>query len=141
MAPSIITGVLIIIIVFMPLLTLEGLEGKLFRPVALSIIFALFSSLILALTLIPVLSSFILSKRPDKESALITLLTKWYRPILLFSLNHIKGTIIAVLLLFGGSLYLAAKTGKSFMPTMDEGSIIIGVEMLAFDFTQREFGT
>jgi cobalt-zinc-cadmium resistance protein CzcA len=122
MAPSIITGVLIIIIVFMPLLTLEGLEGKLFRPVALSIIFALFSSLVLALTLIPVLSSFILSKRPDKESTLIKLLTKAYRPILLFSLRHIKGTILAVLVLFGGSLYLAAKTGKSFMPTMDEGS-------------------
>ncbi len=130
MAPSIITGVLIIIIVFMPLLTLEGLEGKLFRPVALSIIFALFSSLILALTLIPVLSSFILSKRPDKESALIKLLTKWYKPVLLFALNHIKGTVMAVLLLFGGSLYLASKTGKTFMPTMDEGSIIIGIEML-----------
>ena len=130
MAPSIITGVLIIIIVFMPLLTLEGLEGKLFRPVALSIIFALFSSLVLALTLIPVLSSFILSKRPDKESTLIKLLTRGYRPILLFSLRHVKGTILAVLVLFGGSLYLAAKTGKSFMPTMDEGSIIIGVEML-----------
>jgi len=130
MAPSIITGVLIIIIVFMPLLTLEGLEGKLFRPVALSIIFALFSSLVLALTLIPVLSSFILSKRPDKESWLIKVLTKAYRPTLLFSLKHVKGTILAVLVLFGGSLYLAAKTGKSFMPTMDEGSIIIGVEML-----------
>ena len=130
MAPSIITGVLIIIIVFMPLLTLEGLEGKLFRPVALSIIFALFSSLILALTLIPVLSSFILSKRPDKESWLIKFLTKSYRPTLIFALNHIKATIIAVLILFGGSLYLAGKTGKSFMPTMDEGSIIIGVEML-----------
>ena len=130
MAPSIITGVLIIIIVFMPLLTLEGLEGKLFRPVALSIIFALFSSLILALTLIPVLSSFILSKRPDKESWLIRVLTKVYRPVLLFSLRNVKGTIFAVLLLFAGSLYLADKTGKSFMPTMDEGSIIIGVEML-----------
>ncbi len=130
MAPSIITGVLIIIIVFMPLLTLEGLEGKLFRPVALSIIFALFSSLVLALTLIPVLSSFILSKRPDKESWLIKFLTKGYRPSLMFALSHMKGTILAVLLLFGGSLYLASKTGKSFMPTMDEGSIIIGIEML-----------
>ncbi len=130
MAPSVITGVLIIIIVFMPLLTLEGLEGKLFRPVALSIIFALFSSLILALTLIPVLSSFILSKRPDKESTLIKFLTKAYRPSLMFSLKHSKAIILAVFVLFGGSLYLAAKTGKSFMPTMDEGSIIIGVEML-----------
>jgi len=130
MAPSIITGVLIIIIVFMPLLTLEGLEGKLFRPVALSIIFALFSSLILALTLIPVLSSFILTKREDKESWLIRVLTKLYRPVLLFTLNNIKATVIIVFTLFAGSLYLADKTGKSFMPTMDEGSIIIGVEML-----------
>jgi len=130
MAPSIITGVLIIIIVFMPLLTLEGLEGKLFRPVALSIIFALFSSLVLALTLIPVLSSFILTKRPDKESALIQQLTKWYKPVLQYSLKHVKGTVIAVILLFGGSLFLASKTGKTFMPTMDEGNIIIGVEML-----------
>jgi len=130
MAPSIITGVLIIIIVFMPLLTLEGLEGKLFRPVALSIIFALFSSLVLALTLIPVLSSFILSKRPDKEAWLIRVLTKAYRPVLIFTLTHIKSTVLVVFALFAGSLYLADKTGKSFMPTMDEGSIIIGVEML-----------
>ena len=130
MAPSIITGVLIIIIVFMPLLTLEGLEGKLFRPVALSIIFALFSSLVLALTLIPVLSSFILKKRPDQESLLIRILTKSYRPILITSIKYAKTTILGVLLLFGGSLYLASKTGKSFMPTMDEGSIIIGIEML-----------
>ena len=130
MAPSIITGVLIIIIVFMPLLTLEGLEGKLFRPVALSIIFALFSSLVLALTLIPVLSSFILSKREDRESFLIKTITKLYRPSLLFALKHYKLTVISVLLLFGGSLYLASKTGKAFMPTMDEGSIIIGIEML-----------
>ncbi|MDQ7083795.1 MAG: CusA/CzcA family heavy metal efflux RND transporter [Sulfurovum sp.] len=130
MAPSIVTGVLIIIIVFMPLLTLEGLEGKLFRPVALSIIFALFSSLILALTLIPVLSSFILSKRPDKESLLIRILSKAYAPVLHWSLKHVKLTIVSVLILFGYSLYLADKTGKSFMPTMDEGSIIIGIEML-----------
>jgi cobalt-zinc-cadmium resistance protein CzcA len=130
MAPSIITGVLIIIIVFMPLLTLEGLEGKLFRPVALSIIFALFSSLVLALTLIPVLSSFILSKRPDKESWLIGVLTKRYRPILGICIKHWKRTIVSVLILFAASLFMASKTGKSFMPTMDEGSIIIGVEML-----------
>jgi len=130
MAPSIITGVLIIIIVFMPLLTLEGLEGKLFKPVALSIIFALFSSLVLALTLIPVLSSFILKKRPDKESFIVKVLVKGYRPILNFAIKHAKMTIAAVLVLFGISLVFANKTGKTFMPTMDEGSIIIGVEML-----------
>ncbi len=130
MAPSIITGVLIIIIVFMPLLTLEGLEGKLFKPVALSIVFALFSSLILALTLIPVLSSFILQKREDKESFLIKVLLRFYEPSLTWSLRHTKTVFIFVIVLFIVSLYTATKTGKTFMPTMDEGSIIIGVEML-----------
>ena len=130
MAPSIVTGVLIIIIVFMPLLTLEGLEGKLFKPVALSIIFALLSSLILALTLIPVLSSFILKKRPDKESPIVRLLVRGYRPILTGAIRHAKVILAAVFVLFGISLYYADKTGKTFMPTMDEGSIIIGIEML-----------
>ncbi len=130
MAPSIVTGVLIIIIVFMPLLSLEGLEGKLFKPVALSIVFALFSSLLLALTLIPVLSSFILKKREDKESFVMRYLLKWYQPILDFSIKHGKAIIISVVMLFAGSLYLAANTGKTFMPTMDEGSIIIGIESL-----------
>ncbi len=130
MAPSIVTGVLIIIIVFMPLLSLEGLEGKLFKPVALSIVFALFSSLILALTLIPVLSSFILQKREDKESFLMRHLLKWYKPVLDISIKYSKTIIISVIALFIGSLYLAANTGKTFMPTMDEGSIIIGIESL-----------
>lgn len=130
MAPSIMTGVLIIIIVFMPLLTLQGLEGKLFAPVALSIVFALFSSLILALTLIPVLSSFILNKRPDKESFLVHFLIQLYRPTLLLAMRFSKIVMGVVIVAFVGSLYLASQTGKTFMPTMDEGSIIIGVEML-----------
>jgi len=130
MAPSIVTGVLIIIIVFMPLLTLEGLEGKLFAPVALSIVFALFSSLILSLTLIPVLSSFILKKRPDKESWLVKILIRGYKPMLKFALRFSKIIVLIVLLLFGYSIYLASKTGKTFMPTMDEGNIIIGIEMI-----------
>ncbi|OHE07137.1 MAG: cytochrome-c peroxidase, partial [Sulfurimonas sp. RIFCSPLOWO2_12_FULL_36_74] len=130
MAPSIVTGVLIIIIVFMPLLTLEGLEGKLFKPVALSIVFALFSSLILSLTLIPVLSSFILKIREDKESWLIRTLLKGFRPSLNLAIKHSSTVFVTVLLLFGGSLYLASKTGKAFMPTMDEGTLIAMIESL-----------
>jgi len=130
MAPSIVTGVLIIIIVFMPLLTLEGLEGKLFKPVAMSIVFALFSSLLLALTLIPVLSSFILKIRPDKESWLIGALLKLYRPTLELAIKHSRAVFIVVILLFSGSLYLASKTGKAFMPTMDEGTLIVMIESL-----------
>ena len=130
MAPSIVTGVLIIIIVFMPLLTLEGLEGKLFKPVALSIVFALFSSLILSLTLIPVISSFILKIRKDKESWLIKALLKGFKPSLDFAIKHSTAVFVTVFLLFGGSLYLASKTGKAFMPTMDEGTLIAMIESL-----------
>jgi cobalt-zinc-cadmium resistance protein CzcA len=130
MAPSIVTGVLIIIIVFMPLLTLEGLEGKLFKPVALSIVFALFSSLLLALTLIPVLSSFILKIRPDKESWLIQILLKFFKPTLDFAIKHAAAVFVTVFLLFGFSLYLASKTGKTFMPTMDEGTLVVMIESL-----------
>lgn len=130
MAPSIVTGVLIIIIVFMPLLTLEGLEGKLFTPVALSIVFALFSSLILSLTLIPVLSSFILKIRPDKESWMIRTLLKLFEPTLDFAIKHATAVFISVAILFASSLYLASKMGKTFMPTMDEGTIIAMIESL-----------
>jgi cobalt-zinc-cadmium resistance protein CzcA len=129
MAPSVITGVLIIIIVFMPLLFLEGLEGKLFKPVALSIIFALSSSLILSFTLIPVLSSYILKKKVSKDSLLILFLIKKYRPILNGSIKYSKTIIFSILLLFVISIYFASKTGKSFMPTMNEGNVIIGIEM------------
>ncbi len=90
-------------------------------PVALSIVFALFSSLILSLTLIPVLSSFILKKRPDKESFLVKIWIKGYKPMLKFALRFSKIIVLIVVLLFGYSIYLASKTGKTFMPTMDEG--------------------
>lgn len=128
MSPSIITGVLIIIIVFLPLLTLEGLEGKLFKPVALSIVFALVSSLILALTLIPILTSFILKKREDKESFVVHKLIQAYKPSLIFAIKHSNIVILSVIFAFILSLYFAYITGKSFIPTMDEGSIIIGIE-------------
>ncbi|WP_309498591.1 CusA/CzcA family heavy metal efflux RND transporter [Sulfurovum sp.] len=130
MAPPIITGVLIIIIVFMPLLTLEGLEGKLFIPVALSIIFALFSSLILSLTLIPVLSSFILKIRPDHESWAMKQMLKVFKPSLYLAIKHTKIVFIAVAFLFATSLFFAYKTGKSFMPTMDEGYPLVMIESL-----------
>jgi cobalt-zinc-cadmium resistance protein CzcA len=130
MAPPIVTGVLIIIIVFMPLLSLEGLEGKLFRPVALSIIFALFSSLILSLTLIPVLSSFILKIKPDHESWVMQKLLKWFKPALHFAFAHIKTLFAIVMMLFIFSLYLASKTGSTFMPTMDEGDLLVQIESL-----------
>lgn len=129
-APSIITGVLIIIIVFLPLLTLEGLEGKLFKPVALSIVFALSSSLILSLTLIPAISSYILKTHDDKESLIVKSLLRVYLPSLEFAIKHSKVVLTFVIVLFLFSLYLANKTGKIFMPTMQEGEIVAMIETL-----------
>jgi len=127
-APSIFTGVIIIIVVFLPLLTLEGLEGKLFVPVALSIVFALSASLILALTLIPVASYYLLKQEVHKLPKLILFLQKYYQKILEFSLEKRYWVFSAALLLWGFALLAFLQVGKTFMPTLDEGNVIIGIE-------------
>lgn len=126
----VVSGILIIMTVFLPLLTLEGLEGKLFVPVALTIIFALGSSLLLSLTVIPTLASFILGKPSHQEPWLIRKLTGVYRPALMWSLAHDKLVIgLAVgALAFAGFVY--TQVGKTFMPQMDEGNIILQVEKI-----------
>ena len=127
-ATPVFTGILIIIIVFLPLLTLEGLEGKLFVPVALSIVFALTSSLILALTFIPVVSFYVLKKEPGKEVALMVFLERWYEKILRFSLSHQKSVFAVVGVLWIAAVVAYLGVGKTFMPTLDEGNVIIGIE-------------
>ncbi|HUH41982.1 MAG TPA: CusA/CzcA family heavy metal efflux RND transporter [Sulfurimonas sp.] len=127
-ATPVFTGILIIIIVFLPLLTLEGLEGKLFVPVALSIVFALTSSLILALSFIPVVSFYVLKKAPHKPVALMTFLQKRYEKILRYSLSHQKSIFVAVGVLWIVAVVAYMGVGKTFMPTLDEGNVIIGIE-------------
>lgn len=127
-ATPVFTGILIIIIVFLPLLTLEGLEGKLFVPVALSIVFALTSSLILALTFIPVVSFYVLKKAPGKQVALMVFLEKRYEKILRFSLSHQKSIFTVVGVLWIAAVVAYMGVGKTFMPTLDEGNVIIGIE-------------
>ncbi len=124
----VISGILIIMTVFLPLLTLEGLEGKLFVPVALTIIFALGSSLILSLTIIPTLSSFILGKAAHREPWLIRQLLKVYKPLLNWSLKHDRIIVsLAILgLIFAGFIY--TQVGKTFIPQMDEGYIVMQLE-------------
>jgi cobalt-zinc-cadmium resistance protein CzcA len=124
----VISGILIIMTVFLPLLTLEGLEGKLFVPVALTIIFALGSSLILSLTIIPTLASFILGKPAHQEPWLIRKLLAIYHPVLKWSLVNDK-VIVAVAvvgLIFAGFIYTLV--GKTFIPQMDEGYIVMQIE-------------
>ncbi len=124
------SGTLIIIIVFLPLLTLQGLEGKLFTPVALTIVFALGGALLLAFTAIPVLSSWLLKQISDKEPWLPRQLQKLYQPLLLWSLSNIKivFTVAAGLLVMTGIIF--TQLGSTFMPTLDEGDIVLQVEKL-----------
>lgn len=134
-------GVLIIITVFLPLLTLQGLEGKLFTPVALTIMFALAGSLVLSLTVIPVLSSFLLKEVSHEEPWLVRKALAVYEPSLQWCLAHAKVIVIAafVMLAFTGVVY--TQIGKTFMPVMDEGDIIIGVEKLPSINLQQTIST
>ena len=124
-ARPVVAGIVIICLVFMPLLTLQGLEGKLFAPVALTIIFALAASLLLSMTVVPVLCSMLLSERSHKEPWLMGWIARGYRPLLNWSLGHARwmGLIAGVVLAVGALAYVA--TGKTFMPVMDEGDLLI----------------
>ena len=119
------SGMAVIVIVFLPLLTLQGLEGKLFGPVALTIVFALLSSLLLSLTVIPVATSYLLGEHHSAAPKLVQWLEARYEGVLGWALGHEKpvyATAAAALLLAG---VLFAFVGKSFMPTMDEGDLVI----------------
>lgn len=124
------SGILIIITVFLPLLTLQGLEGKLFGPVALTIVFALSGSLLLSLTVIPVLASFLLRKVSHEEPWLVRRALKLYVPVLEWSLKRtgIVSAVAVLALVATGFVYL--QIGKTFMPVMDEGDIIMQLEKL-----------
>ena len=119
------SGILIICLVFLPLLSLQGLEGKMFAPVALTIVFALSGSLLLSLTLIPVLSSMLLKVSGHGEPWLMRVLTPVYREVLDFALRRplpviavATGGLVAAVVAYGA-------VGKAFMPSLDEGAIIM----------------
>ncbi|HUP81352.1 MAG TPA: efflux RND transporter permease subunit, partial [Pirellula sp.] len=126
-------GELIIAIVYLPILTLEGIEGKLFRPMAMTVIFALLGSIVLSLTLMPVLASYLLPKVVrHREPCLMKLAHFIHGPVLRFSMNH-KGAVLgiaAALLVFAFGL-IAPNLGTEFIPDMSEGAIAIGIVRLA----------
>jgi heavy metal efflux system protein len=125
-------GELIIMIVYLPILTLEGIEGKLFRPMALTVIFALSASLILSLTLMPVLASFGLKRRmSEKETLIDRLAHKLFQPVLGWGLGHPRMT-----LLFVGTITVVATVmglflGSEFVPRLNEGSVVVNTIRLA----------
>ncbi len=127
---SVTSGILIIIIVFLPLLTLQGLEGKLFTPVALTIVFALSGSLVLSLTVIPVVSSYLLTKVSHEEPWLPRKLQQLYQPSLAWCLVNSKKIFVAVGGMLLVTVFIFEQIGSTFMPTMDEGDLIVQVEKL-----------
>lgn len=129
-ATSVTSGILIIIIVFLPLLSLQGLEGKLFRPVALTIVFALSASLLLSLTVIPVVASFLLKKVSHEEPWLPRTLQAIYKPLLGWCLNNYSKVFIGVALLLLATILVFTRLGSTFMPVMDEGDIVVQLEKL-----------
>lgn len=121
-------GQLVIMIVYVPLLTLEGAEGKMFRPMAWTLMFLLMGSLMCSLTLIPVLASYFLPRTIDESDPWIVRLAKWmYRPILSWSLRWpyvAIGVGVAGLAL---TVKIAMGLGTEFVPRLSEGAIVIGV--------------
>jgi cobalt-zinc-cadmium resistance protein CzcA len=119
-------GVAIITIVYFPILALSGTEGKMFRPMALTVIFALLGSLLLALTLIPVLCAWFLSRGvAEEESRIMRWARSAYAPILRFSLAHRLLLVVVTLALLAGSALLFRRLGAEFVPQLDEGSLVV----------------
>ena len=124
------SGIMIIVIVFLPLLTLQGLEGKLFVPVALTIVFALTASLVLSLTIIPVLSSYLLGRPKEEDPWLVRKISATYLPLLHWSLAYSRTVVIVALAMLAAAGALYTQVGKAFMPSMDEGDLIVQLEKL-----------
>jgi len=129
-AAPVVSGILIIIIVFLPLLTLQGLEGKLFTPVALTIVFALSGSLVLSLTVIPVIASYLLKEVSHEEPWLPRQMQKLYQPALAWCLVNSKKVFIVAASLLAVTVLVFTQIGSTFMPTLDEGDIIVQLEKL-----------
>jgi heavy metal efflux system protein len=117
-------AIMIIIVVFLPLFSLEGLEGKLFKPMAFSISFAMAGSLVLTLTLIPVLAALILKPQEERDTRLVQWLKRGYLPLLRWSLGNKKKLGMSAVALLLSSLALFPFLGKEFMPTLQEGSVM-----------------
>ncbi|WRD40987.1 efflux RND transporter permease subunit [Helicobacter pylori] len=127
-AVSVVSGVVIIMVFFVPILTLQGLEGKMFRPLAQSIVYALLGTLVLSITIIPVVSSLVLKATPHSETFLTRFLNRIYTPLLEFFVHNPKKVILGAFVFLIASLSLFPFVGKNFMPALDEGDVVLSVE-------------
>ena len=125
----IIFSISIIIIVFLPIFTLQGIEGKMFSPMAFTISFALFGSMLFAIISAPVLSTYLLKGGEHREFVLIKRIKEFYRPLLMWTMNKRRVVVIIATFAFLISIALLPFLGTEFIPTLEEGSIMIGVTM------------
>jgi cobalt-zinc-cadmium resistance protein CzcA len=116
-------GVLIVTVVYIPILALTGIEGKMFKPMAITVMLALGGALVLAVTLMPVLCSwFLTGKIEEKDSRLVLFFKNLYTPLLDFALRFRGLFVLGAVLLFLASLLILSRLGKEFIPQLDEGS-------------------
>ncbi len=130
-ATPVVFGVGIIILVFLPLMTLHGMEGKMFAPLAYTIAIALSISLLLALTLTPALSSYLLVGRDEHDTRLVSALKTPYLHLLDLALRNSRKTVAVALSAFVGALLMLPLLGTAFIPEMKEGSIVPGINRVA----------
>ena len=123
-------GELIIAIVYLPILFLEGTEGKLFRPMALTVLFALLGSLVISLTLMPVLAATVLRREEEHEPLPMRVFHHLYRPLARLAVYHPVVVSVAAAALVAASIPVAMRLGAEFMPRLDEGDLLIEVNRL-----------
>ncbi|MAT38546.1 MAG: CusA/CzcA family heavy metal efflux RND transporter [Ectothiorhodospiraceae bacterium] len=126
-------GQLIILIVFLPILALEGIEGKMFIPMALTFIFAMIGAIVLCLTYVPMMSAWFLRVPVKEKQALGSSIVSWferrYRPLLTFVLRHSVVIVITAAAILGGTIIIFTRLGGEFIPQLDEGDIAFHIIM------------
>ena len=122
-------SIAIIIIVFLPIFTLQNIEGKMFSPMAFTLTFALLGSMIMAVAAAPALSTYLLRAGRHREFLVLRKLKSVYEPALRWMLGHRRKVVLAAAVGFAASLAVIPFLGTEFIPTLEEGSILIGVTM------------
>lgn len=134
MMKSAVFGQLIILIVYLPIFTLHGIEGKMFKPMAQTVMFALIGAFLLSITYIPMMSSLVLSKKiklqQDFSYKILQKFTSIYQKALTNALNYSKTVITTTIILFSVSIFILSRMGGEFIPTLEEGDFAVETRVL-----------
>ena len=134
MMNSAVFGQVIILVVYLPILSLQGIEGKMFRPMAETVSFALIGAFLLSMTYVPMMTSLLLSKKIDHRDNLADRMMKrvqrWYKPALVKALKMPLPVIVTAFILFGGAVYVLTTLGGEFIPQLEEGDYAVDTRLL-----------